>query len=125
MGNNRRTKVMFIVTQIIFAAVIAGFAIVYMMTGKSSVSSDRSALIALLTVGLGLCFCGILFNVADGSGRHDRLVIFAKIIGAVLLIIFIGALFGFAGFHSYRTIMYVVVVLMLVKIASATVHHLK
>jgi len=115
---------MFVITQVIFAAILIGFVAVYVLTNRTaSASQDRSTLIAMLTIGLGLCFCGILFNIAKFD-RHDIRIRIAEILGAVLLVIFLGTLFGFFAFHDFRILMYITLCVMLAKIALTTIHHL-
>lgn len=124
MEKNKRTRVMFVITQVIFAAILIGFVAVYVLTNRTaSASQDRSTLIAMLTIGLGLCFCGILFNIAKFD-RHDIRIRIAEILGAVLLVIFLGTLFGFFAFHDFRILMYITLCVMLAKIALTTIHHL-
>lgn len=122
MYKNKRTRIMFIITQALFAAILTAFVIVYTVIDRSAdPASDRSALVAMLTTGLGLCFCGILFNITEFE-RHDRRIRTAGILGAVLIVIFLATLLG--AFNSFRPLIYIAAGIMLAKIVLTTVHHL-
>jgi hypothetical protein len=113
---------------VIFLGIFAALLVFAVLTGRKVplLSSDRSALLALVVIGLLMCSQGGIGRVsATGAWLHPFSII-GYVLGVTIIAIGIAALFGknIPPLTSYYQSFTAVVVIAAIKLALTTVHRL-
>lgn len=118
-------KMLFIIIQIILAAVFVVYVTRYITNaGLPYVTDDRTALLGLLIIGFIMCCIGILFNLSNFNWANVWLIL-AAVVGTALLFIMAAVVFKFTKFDNYKLLFYVTADGILIKIIASTIHHLR
>ncbi|HLO16523.1 MAG TPA: hypothetical protein VK206_16950 [Anaerolineales bacterium] len=113
---------------VIFLGIFAALLVFAVLTGRKVplLSSDRSALLALVVIGLLMCSQGGIGRVsANGAWLHP-LSIIGYVLGVTIIVIGIAALFGknIPPLTSYYQSFTAVAVIAAIKLILTTIHRL-
>ncbi|MCL4561610.1 MAG: hypothetical protein M1281_13480 [Chloroflexi bacterium] len=113
---------------VIALGILAVLLVFAVLTGRKVplLSSDRAALLGLVVIGMAICSqAGIGRVAASGEWAHP-LSIIGYVLGGIIVLIGIAALFGkqIPPLNSYHQSFTAVVVIAAVKVVLATIHRL-
>lgn len=105
----------------------AGFLVFAVLSGRKIplVNSDRAALLVLIVLGMAMCTTGIGRVAESGSWTHP-LAIAAYLVGGVILVVGVAALFGkvIPPLSGYRQSVLLVAILVPVKFILSNLHRI-
>lgn len=115
-------------TMVIISGILATLLIIAVLTGRKIplLSTPRAAVLALVVLGLAMCSQGGIGRIAATGAWLHPLSIISYVLGAVIVLIGIAALFGkqIPPLNSYYQSFVAVAVIALVKLVLTTVHRL-
>lgn len=113
---------------VIILGTVAALLVFAVLTGRKVplLSSDRAALLALVVIGMAICSQGGIGRVAASGAWLHPLSIAGYLLGAVIIVICIAALFGkqIPPLTSYHQSFTVVTMIAVVKLILTTIHRL-
>jgi hypothetical protein len=113
---------------VIVLGIVAAFLVFSVLTGRKVplLTTDRAALLALVTIGMIMCAQGGIIRVAATGAWLHPFTIIGYLLGAAIIVIGIAALAGknIPPLTSYYQSFVVVAVIAAVKLVLTTVHRL-
>jgi hypothetical protein len=113
---------------VIALGILAGLLVFLVLTGRRVplLSTDRSALLALVVIGMLMCAQGGIGRVSDSGAWLHPFSIIGYLLGAAIIVIGIAALFGrnIPPLTSYYQSFTVVAVIAVIKLVLTTIHRL-
>jgi len=113
---------------VIALGILAALLVFAVLTGRKVplLATDRAALLALMVIGLIMCTLGGIGSVSSSGDWLHPLSILGYLLGAVIVVIGIAALFekNIPPLISYHQSFIVVTVIAAVKLVLTAIHHL-
>ncbi len=113
---------------VIALGILAALLVFAVLTGRKVplLSTDRAALLALVVIGLIMCTLGGIGSVSASGDWLHPLSILGYLLGAVIVVIGIAALFGknISPLSSYHQSFTIVSVIAAVKLVLTAIHRL-
>ncbi len=113
---------------VIILGILAVLLIFAVLTGRRVplLSSDRTALLGLVVIGMAICSRAGIGRVAAIKAWAHPLSIIGYVLGGIIILIGLAALFGkhIPPLNSYHQSFIAVVVIAAVKVVLATIHRL-